>query len=67
LLWTILNGLVQRDEQQGQIVEPRFFGGLAIEEIAEVRNISPSPVKRDRNVAQAWLTRQMKRGNRDHA
>jgi RNA polymerase sigma factor (TIGR02999 family) len=61
-----LNGLAKLDEQQGQIVELRFFGGLAIEEIAEVLNISPSTVKRDWNVAKAWLTRQMKRGNRDH-
>jgi RNA polymerase sigma factor (TIGR02999 family) len=60
-----LNGLARLDEQQGQIVELRFFGGLAIEEIAEVLNISPSTVKRDWNVAKAWLTRQMKRGNRD--
>lgn len=59
-----LNGLFKLDEQQGQIVELRFFGGLATEEIAEVLNISPSTVKRDWNVAKAWLTRQMKRGDR---
>ena len=49
------------DEQQGRIVELRFFGGMSSEEIAEVLNISPSTVKRDWNVAKAWLTRQMKR------
>jgi RNA polymerase sigma factor (TIGR02999 family) len=59
-----LNGLAKLDEQQGRIVELRFFGGLATEEIAEVLDISPSTVKRDWNVAKAWLTRQMKRGNR---
>jgi RNA polymerase sigma factor (TIGR02999 family) len=59
-----LNGLAKLDEQQGRIVEMRFFGGLATEEIAEVLDISPSTVKRDWNVAKAWLTRQMKKGTR---
>ena len=59
-----LNGLAALDEQQGRIVELRFFGGLATEEIAEVLGISPSTVKRDWNVAKAWLTRQMKKGTR---
>jgi RNA polymerase sigma factor (TIGR02999 family) len=59
-----LNGLAKLDEQQGRIVELRFFGGLATEEIAEVLGISPSTVKRDWNVAKAWLTRQMKKGAR---
>ena len=60
-----LNGLAKLDQQQGQIVELRFFGGLAIEEVAEVLNISPSTVKRDWNVAKAWLTRQINRRDRD--
>ena len=55
-----LNGLARLDEQQGRIVEMRFFGGLSIEEIAGALDISPSTVKRDWNVAKAWLTRQMK-------
>jgi RNA polymerase sigma factor (TIGR02999 family) len=59
-----LNGLAKLDEQQGRIVELRFFGGLATEEIAEVLGISPSTVKRDWNVAKAWLTRQMKKRTR---
>jgi RNA polymerase sigma factor (TIGR02999 family) len=59
-----LNGLSRLDEQQGHIVELRFFGGLATEEIAEVLGISPSTVKRDWNVAKAWLTREMKKGPR---
>ena len=57
-----LNGLAALDEQQGRIVEMRFFGGLATEEIADVLGVSPSTVKRDWNVAKAWLTRQMKKG-----
>jgi RNA polymerase sigma factor (TIGR02999 family) len=58
-----LNDLSRMDEQQGRVVELRFFGGLATEEIALVLDISPSTVKRDWNVAKAWLTRQMKKGN----
>jgi RNA polymerase sigma factor (TIGR02999 family) len=57
-----LNDLSRMDEQQGRVVELRFFGGLATEEIALVLDISPSTVKRDWNVAKAWLTRQMKKG-----
>ena len=59
-----LNGLAKLDEQQGRIVELRFFGGLATEEIAQVLGISSSTVKRDWNVAKAWLTRQMKKRSR---
>ena len=59
-----LNDLSRLDEQQGRVMELRFFGGLATEEIALVLGISPSTVKRDWNVAKAWLTRQMKKGNR---
>lgn len=58
-----LNDLTKLDEQQGRIVELRFFGGLATEEIAEVLGISASTVKRDWNVAKAWLSREMKRGH----
>jgi RNA polymerase sigma factor (TIGR02999 family) len=59
-----LNGLAKLDEQQCRIVEMRFFGGLSTEEIAEALDFSPSTVKRDWNVAKAWLTRQMKKGTR---
>jgi RNA polymerase sigma factor (TIGR02999 family) len=59
-----LNTLAKLDEQQGRIVEMRFFGGLATDEIAAVLDISASTVKRDWNVAKAWLTRQMKKGSR---
>ena len=62
-----LSALARIDEQQGQIVELRFFGGLTTEETAEVLRISPATVKRDWNVAKAWLTREMTRGNRGTA
>ena len=56
-----LNDLARLDEQQGRIVEMRFFGGLATDEIAHVLGISESTVKRDWNVAKAWLIRQMRK------
>jgi len=55
------------DEQQGRIVEMRFFGGLSIEEIGEVLGVSRSTVKREWNVAKAWLSRQMKRSRHGEA
>ena len=58
-----LNQLSSIDEQQGRIVEMRFFGGLSIEEIAEVLGLSRSTVKREWNVAKAYLSRQMNRGS----
>jgi RNA polymerase sigma factor (TIGR02999 family) len=59
--------LAQLDEQQGRIVEMRFFGGLSVEEIGEVLGISRSTVKREWNVAKAWLSRQIKRGEHGEA
>jgi RNA polymerase sigma factor (TIGR02999 family) len=56
-----LNALSQRDAQQAQIVELRFFGGLTIEEAAEALGISPATVKRDWAMARAWLSREMKK------
>jgi len=57
-----LQALSQVDPQQGRIVELRFFGGLSIEGTASVLGISPATVKRDWNVARAWLYRQLSRG-----
>jgi RNA polymerase sigma factor (TIGR02999 family) len=54
-----INGLAAIDPQQGRIVELRFFGGLSIEETAEVLSISPATVKRDWAVAKAWLYRDL--------
>jgi RNA polymerase sigma-70 factor, ECF subfamily len=62
-----LNQLSRFDERQSRIVEMRFFGGLSIEEIGELLGISRSTVKREWNVAKAWLTRQMKRGGHGEA
>ena len=57
-----LNRLAQIDPQQNQIVELRFFSGLSVEETAEVMNVSGRTVKRDWNVAKAWLRRELSRG-----
>jgi len=43
------------DPVQAKIVELRYFGGLTIEETADVLNISPATVKRDWTMARAWL------------
>jgi RNA polymerase sigma factor (TIGR02999 family) len=50
-----MEGLATLDPQQSRIVELRFFGGLSIEETAEVLHISPATVKRDWVMAKAWL------------
>jgi RNA polymerase sigma factor (TIGR02999 family) len=54
-----LEGLAALDPQQGRIVELRFFGGLSIEETAEVLHISPATVKRDWVMAKAWLYQEL--------
>jgi RNA polymerase sigma factor (TIGR02999 family) len=55
----ILNRLDKLDPRQGRIVELRFFGGLGVEEIAEVMGISQPTVKREWASARAWLHRQI--------
>ena len=54
-----LDELAQMDPQQGRIVELKFFGGLSIEETAEVLGISHATVERDWKLARAWLRRQL--------
>jgi RNA polymerase sigma-70 factor, ECF subfamily len=50
-----LQQLTEIDPQQGRVVELRFFGGLTIEETAEVMGISPATVKREWSTARLWL------------
>lgn len=47
--------------RQSEVVELRFFGGLSIEEIAEVLGVSPGTVRRDWSLARAWLHRELAR------
>ena len=56
-----LKGLSAIDAAQERIVELRYFGGLTIEETAEVLSVSPATVKRDWSIARAWLYREMTR------
>ena len=50
-----LNTLAQVDPRKAQIVELRFFGGLSVEETAEVVKVSCDTVMRDWKLAKAWL------------
>ena len=54
-----LTRLSQFDQQQAQVVELRFFGGLSIRETADVLHISESTVKRDWTMARTWLSREL--------
>jgi len=56
-----LNDLARLDPQQSRIVELRFFGGLSIEETAEVLEISPATVKRHWSTARTFLHHEMTR------
>ena len=55
-----LSRLAAIDRQQGRIVELRFFGGLTIEETAEVMRLSTDTVKREWAMARAWLRQELK-------
>jgi RNA polymerase sigma factor (TIGR02999 family) len=54
-----LKSLAAVDSRKSQIVELRFFGGLSIEETAEVLSVSPGTVMRDWTLAKAWLRREI--------
>ncbi len=55
-----LNRLTEIDPRQARVVELRFFGGLSVEEAAEVLGVSPKTIKRDWSVAKAWLYADLK-------
>jgi RNA polymerase sigma-70 factor, ECF subfamily len=54
-----LEALAKVDGRKSQIVELRFFGGLSVEEAAEVLHVSPDTVKRDWRLAKLWLLREL--------
>ncbi len=56
-----LNALAQVDRRRAQVVELRFFGGLTVEETAEVIGVSPETVMRDWGIARAWLASELKK------
>jgi RNA polymerase sigma factor (TIGR02999 family) len=59
-----LQNLAAADPRKARVVELRFFGGLSVEETAEVLNISPQSVMRDWKLARAWLSRELEASGR---
>lgn len=62
-----LTRLENLDARQGRIVELRYFGGLKIDEVAEILAISPTTVRREWTSAKAWLYGELKERHGDHA
>jgi len=60
-----LKELAKLDPRKEQVVEMRFFGGLSVEETAEVLKVSPVTVMRDWSTARAWLYRELLGGTSD--
>jgi RNA polymerase sigma-70 factor, ECF subfamily len=60
-----LEALARFDPRKVQVVEMRFFGGLSVEETAEVLKVSPVTVMRDWSTARAWLYRELAGGTTD--
>ena len=54
-----LTALAERAPRKAQVVELRFFGGLSVEETAEVLRVSPITVMREWKSAKAWLYREL--------
>lgn len=57
-----LERLEELEPRQSRVVECRVFGGMTVEETAEILEVSPATVKRDWTMARAWLNRQMRFG-----
>jgi RNA polymerase sigma factor (TIGR02999 family) len=57
-----MDALARLDPRKVQVVEMRFFGGLSVEETAEVLKVSPVTVMRDWSTAKAWLYRELTSG-----
>ena len=62
-----LNQLAKVDDRKSQVVVLRFFGGLSVEETAEVLKVSPQTVARDWKLAKAWLMRALSENKSDEA
>jgi RNA polymerase sigma factor (TIGR02999 family) len=62
-----LDGLAALDERKSRVVELRFFGGLSVEETAEVLGVSPQTVLRDWKLAKAWLYQEISGRAQDDA
>jgi RNA polymerase sigma factor (TIGR02999 family) len=55
-----LESLTRIDPRRARVIELRFFGGLSVEETAEVLQVSPQTVMRDWRLARAWLARELR-------
>src|SRR5580700_336311 len=62
-----LNELAKVDDRKSQVVVMRFFGGLSVEETAEVLKVSPDTVARDWRLAKAWLMRELSEQKSDES
>jgi RNA polymerase sigma factor (TIGR02999 family) len=60
-----LTALSSLDPRKGRVVELRFFGGLSVDDTADVLKVSPDTVKRDWRLAKLWLSRELKKVNRE--
>ena len=58
-----LEGLMAFDQRKGRIFELRHFGGMSVEEAAQVLQVSPATVARDWRMAKAWLRRAIDSGS----
>jgi RNA polymerase sigma factor (sigma-70 family) len=62
-----LRRLEKLDARQSRIVELRYFGGLTVDEAAEVLGVSPTTVRREWTSAKAYLYGELKQGHGTHA
>ncbi len=56
-----LNALAEFDGRKARVVELRYFGGLRVEETAEILKVAPITVMRDWNMAKLWLLKELKK------
>ncbi len=61
-----LDSLAAFDARKVQVIELRFFGGLTVEETADVLDVSPDTVARDWRMARSWLLRELDTARTDH-
>jgi RNA polymerase sigma factor (sigma-70 family) len=54
-----LEALAAVDARKSRVIELRFFGGLSVEETADVLHVSPDTIKRDWRLAKLWLLREL--------
>jgi RNA polymerase sigma factor (TIGR02999 family) len=57
-----LSNLESQNPRQAKVVELRYFGGLSVEQIASLLEVSPRSVKRDWSLARVWLFRELQPG-----